>query len=279
MVAASCIANSASIFAHKGNEIALSGAEVAAENNEIWFLHNRAQAVRNVVVPTLTPFLPRKEKATGTAVVIAPGGGFMMLSMESEGWVIAERLAEQGIAAFVLKYRLQPTPLTEAGFKKHFAQKLMSIAKGKPFVHELAVDDGQVALQYLQQNANNFNIASDKIGILGFSAGGRVAISTLYRATATPANSGPAFVAHIYGGVVEGTLSKASPPVFVVFAADDRITGDGIIDVARRWRKNDARVELHMYQRGGHGFGQGFPNNTNSTWLGTFVDWLAMNKL
>ena len=89
--------------------------------SESWFRQDGRPFVRNVTQATLQPFLPDPSKATGAAVIVAPGGGFLMLSMDNEGWAVARALADQGIAAFVLKYRLRPTPAETAGFEMAIA--------------------------------------------------------------------------------------------------------------------------------------------------------------
>src|SRR5690554_3885335 len=111
---------------------------------ENWTSYGDTLSVRNVTSPSITPFLPDPEKATGAAVVVAPGGAFMLLSVDHEGWAVARWLAERGIAAFVLKYRLHPTPSDDDAFLQAMQERMSSVGKREdpPPAFQPAVADG-----------------------------------------------------------------------------------------------------------------------------------------
>jgi acetyl esterase/lipase len=139
---------------------------------EQWMTTGPLQGVRNVVNPTLTPVLPDPAKATGAAVIVAPGGAFRFLSMDSEGWAVARWLADRGVAAFVLKYRTVPTPRDEAGFGK----SLMTVMSG-PRSDTIpldataeAVEDAATAVRLVRTRATEWKVDTGKFGFVGFSA-------------------------------------------------------------------------------------------------------------
>lgn len=160
---------------------------------EVWTLaFGKEQWVRNVTRPTLTPFLPAKGKKTGTAVLVIPGGGFQFVSISNEGWPVAHWFAERGIAAFVLKYRVEQTDENEAAFAKAMMARFQAPRA-----------DAQTALRMIRGNAGKWNIDPAKIGMVGRSAG---AMTTLATTLANDPTAMPAFVAPIYGPMAAVTL-------------------------------------------------------------------------
>ncbi|GLU45389.1 alpha/beta hydrolase [Allomuricauda sp. NBRC 101325] len=234
--------------------------------------------VANVSVPTLTVYLPSKEKANGTAMVIAPGGGFHMLAIDNEGTEVAKWCVEHGIAAFVLKYRLVPTsgdPVAE------FRQKISTMGSEEmdklitPLV-KLSKADGLAAIKYVRENASEYNVQPNKIGIIGFSAGGSVAGAAAYEYTS--AADRPDFAAPIYPAlqVVDTSSLPDNPmPMFIAVTGDDFFGFQSLsIDAFQQWNNAKQPVELHMYEKGGHGFGmrkQGLPSDQ---WINAFGSWL-----
>lgn len=232
--------------------------------------------VYNVVDPTLTAYLPSPDKSTGTAVIIAPGGAFHTLSIESEGTKVAEWLVQRGIAAFVLKYRLvhslTDNPVQELLAKMGDFKKLDEI--NAPVV-EMALQDGLRAVQHVRFNANKYGVDPEKIGFMGFSAGGTVTASVAL--SADDANR-PNFIApiYLYGGAVLGThVPHNRMPMFVAVAADDEL---GLmphsIRIYEQWTQNNQPAELHVYPKGGHGFGMHKKNLTTDTWIERFGEWM-----
>lgn len=244
---------------------------------ESWYLMAGKVTVRNVQQATLTPVLPEKQQATGAAIVIAPGGGFISLSMESEGWEVAHWLADRGIAAFVLKYRLHPMPENWAAFYAETGRRINPKTLNDPKAMEVPLDaiaDGEAALRLVRTRAQEWGVDPTRIGMLGFSAGALTALSVTLKATP---ETMPAFIAPIYGPMTAVTVPAVAPPMFIVLAADDPLfakRGFGLID---SWLSAKKPVELHFYQKGNHGFGMGKVNTTTVDWPESFYRWLDMN--
>lgn len=242
---------------------------------EVWNLMAGKRVVRNVSVPTITPFLPPPGKATGAAVIVVPGGGFKALAIEGEGWPTAHWLAEQGIAAFVLKYRLNETPADEASFMRQIMATMAAMATTSERKLDLkeprATADALQALRVVRQNAARWNVDPAKVGMIGFSAG---AVATLEAATTADVPARPAFFGHIYGPMVALEVPAQAPPMFAAIAIDDPLfaaQGFGIVD---SWRKAGRPVELHAFEKGGHGFGIGKAGTTTMLMMPQFRAWL-----
>lgn len=252
-----------------------------ATTEESWHRQYGSEFARNVTVATLTPFLPKKRKATGAAVIVAPGGGFRTLSMSNEGWEVAEALADKGVAAFVLKYRLKQTPADMAAFEKSMAEMFSGasranrpLAEQDPAVEFAAqIADARAAFALVRERAKEWQVDPDRIGMVGFSAGAMLTIST----TLYGKDAKPAFIADIYGPLTKVEVPADAPPLFVALAADDPFfanAGYGLID---SWRAAKRPVEFHLFEQGGHGFGM-YPKTTTSTgWFDNFVRWLGMH--
>ncbi|NWK98697.1 esterase [Sphingobium lactosutens] len=250
--------------------------DVPAEN---WFLMNGELQVRNVSAATLTPVLPNPEKATGTAVIVAPGGGFLGLAMQTEGYAVARWLADHGIAAFVLKYRLVPTP---ADFDV-FAREMTAGRTGKPSTVRPPQDtpsysreDGLAALALVRSRAKEWRIDPKRVGMMGFSAG---AFTTIATTLAAKAGERPAFIAPIYGRLTPRDVPVDAPPMYAVLAEDDHFFASQGFGLIEAWVRAKRPVEFHFYQNGGHGFGLGRPGTTSDGWIEGFMKWLAVNEL
>lgn len=234
----------------------------------------------NVVSPTLTVYKPETDNANGTSVIICPGGGFHILSMNTEGWDVANALVKKGITCFVLKYRLTHTltndPFTEmmSAIQNGDADKKME--KTIP----LSIADGKAAIAYVREHAGELGVNPDRIGIMGFSAGGTVAGSAAFNYT--PSNK-PDFVAPIYAympAVLMGPVAADVPPMFLVAASDDQLNlQTNSIALYSKWNSAKKPVELHLYTKGGHGFGMRIQGIPTDTWLERFTDWLEMQGL
>ncbi len=237
----------------------------------------QTDVIYNVSQPTITAYLPPKEIATGTAVIVAPGGGFHTLSINSEGVDVAKWLNSRGVAAFVLKYRLVHC-LTDDP-----VQELMrkmgggNMDKENAPVVEMAMNDGLTAVQYVRNNAATFDIDPQKIGFMGFSAGGTLTMSVVYNAT--DANR-PNFVAPIYaygGAIIGSAVPATNTPIFVAVAGDDQLgLMSHSLDLYKKWHEAKQPAELHIYQKGGHGFGMRKNGVPTDTWYERFGDWMKM---
>lgn len=246
---------------------------------ESWHSQYGSVFARNVTIATLTPFLPDPAKATGAAVIVAPGGGFRTLSMNNEGWDVAQALADQGVAAFVLKYRLNPTPEDMPGFERSMAEMFSGAARRPPAPQDPSVAlapqiaDADAAFALVRSRAAEWHIDADRIGMIGFSAGAMLTLSTALHSQ----DAKPAFIADIYGPLAAAEVPADAPPLFVALAADDPFfanSGYGLID---SWRAAKRPVEFHLYEQGGHGFGMYQKETTSTGWYGAFVRWLGMH--
>lgn len=236
---------------------------------------NGQRVVRNVLRPTLTPVLPDPAKATGAAVIVAPGGGFKMLAMDNEGWPVARWLADHGVAAFVLKYRLNETPDDEGAFMRDMGKVFASATSGtggRPNLTEpRATQDALRALAMVREGATRWNIDPQRVGLIGFSAGAMTSLNAVLEA---PAGRGPAFVGYIYGPMLPIAVPAGAPPMFAALALDDGLFGGQGFGIVEAWRKANRPVELHAYEKGDHGYGMGRPGTTTTLMMEQFLAWL-----
>lgn len=250
-------------------------------SSENWALYdNKHFVVRNVTRPTLTAFLPDPKKATGAAVVVAPGGAFMLLAIGPEGWDVAKRLNDRGIAAFVLKYRVLPTPAGEAeasAFMSTTVMKSIKDPKKPPQIgYAATTDDGLAALAMVRQNAAQWGVDPKRVGMMGFSAG---AMTSLNSVMAAKPGKGPDFFGYIYGPQHAVRVAKDAPPMFAAIAFDDPLFPTMGFPIVEAWRKAKRPVELHAYGRGGHGFNIGIEGTTTTLMLDQFVAWMDMQGM
>jgi acetyl esterase/lipase len=240
----------------------------------------KTEVVYNVTNPSLLVYqVPTGVKNTGTAIVIAPGGGFQSLSIDREGKELAEILNKKGITAFVLKYRLNKTQSNDPA--REMMEKLKDRAafeKSSLATIKLAAEDGKNALKYVRDNASKYEIDTKKVGIIGFSAGSTVAMETVLE---NSVDQLPDFVANIYGGPRPELLTVATPqkkiPMFLCAASDDQLKlAPRSIQMYNKWLEAGQSVELHMYSKGGHGFGTGKQNLPVDSWETRFEEWLTL---
>jgi acetyl esterase/lipase len=265
------------------NAITLDTGELPAKGApESWHQQYGSLFARNVRVATLTPFLPDPVGASGAAVIVAPGGGFTTLSMQNEGWDVARALAKKGVAAFVLKYRLNPTPGDLAGYERDQHERSSSrTATARPSAEEMMkglavqVADAHAAFALVHRRATEWRVDPKRVGMVGFSAGAMLTLAT----TLSSSDARPAFIGAIYGPLAPATVPADAPPLFVALAADDPLFGNGGFGLIDSWRSAKRPVEFHLFEQGGHGFGM-YPKPTTSTgWFDEFVRWLTMHGL
>ena len=256
--------------------------------------------VANVVTPTLIAYLPEKNKATGTGIIIAPGGGFSYLAIDKEGHRVASWLQERGIAGFVLKYRVRQMPAADiAAFQARRAGGNVG-GRGTPApggragspanagapagaaggagrsmddAGQYGIADGIQALKVLRQRAAEFGLSPDRIGIVGFSAGAMVASGVLLQADPSLR---PAFAAPIYGGPFGAipAIPQNLPPLFLAWAQDDTTAGVACARFYAALTAAGSTPELHIYRAGGHGFGMAKQGTTSDHWIDQFYYWL-----
>lgn len=250
---------------------------------ETWFRQWGDPMARNVSTATLTPFLPEPGEANGAAVIVAPGGGFRWLSMGNEGWEVAEALAERGIAAFVLKYRLQPTPESLDDFRDSMNRTFAAAADSSEAPEQEAprrprwdlsnqLEDAEAAYALIVERAEEWGVDPERLGMIGFSAGAGLTM----HATLNSSAMGLAFIGPIYGGMGAVEVPADAPPMFNVIASDDFLFR-GEFGVIASWFEAGVPVEFHLYQNGGHGFGLGNPDRTSNRWFEAFIHWLDVN--
>ena len=267
----------------------------AKENSlEETFMWTNVPRIKDVTNPTLNIYLPPKEKASGAAVVICPGGGYAILAVKHEGYDLAEWFNSIGVAAFVLKYRL---PNDESMVDKKIGP----------------LQDAQQAIRIVRENADKWNIDTDKIGIMGFSAGGHLASTagTHFEKPVSPTNSTsvrPDFNILIYpvisfkesfthmgsrnnligknapyNNVLEYSnelhITENTPPTFLVHSSDDTaVPVENSIRFYQELIKNNVSAEMHIFETGGHGYGMGRDNLTKA-WPERLKSWLNYHKL
>lgn len=250
-----------------------------ATNPESWHSQYGSMFARNVTIATITPFLPEPGKATGAAVIVAPGGGFRTLSMQNEGWDVAKALAARGIAAFVIKYRLNQTPADMPAFEESMRQMFSGPRPPRPNPESAfgnlapQIADARAAFALVRSRAKEWGVDPKRIGMVGFSAGAMLTMAT----TIAGVDAKPAFIGNIYGPLSAMTVPADAPPMFVALAADDPLFGGPEYGLITAWRTAKRPVEFHLYEQGGHGFGM-YPKTTTSTgWFNAFVSWIEMH--
>lgn len=224
--------------------------------------------ISNVHRPSITVYLPAKETATGAAVVIAPGGGHSELWVDHEGYNVAQWLAAHGVAGFVLKYRL-------------------AREKGSTYTVEgTALADTLRAIREVKSNAAEWGVRADRVGVMGFSAGGELAAlaGTRYDAGDPQASdpvdrmsSRPAFMALLYPAIPkEMRLSKETPAAFLACGENDRQDiSQGLPELYLAMKKAGVSAELHVYTGVGHGFGlRESTKGPVAQWPSRFLEWM-----
>lgn len=260
-----------------------------APGSETWNWHTQLDSVElhndllayNVAQPTLTFFPADPATANGTSVIICPGGSFCYLHINTEGADVARWLNKKGVSAFVLQYRLVHSetsmPIQEkderakdtAGSRRLFIQLV-----------PLAIADAKQAITFVRRHAAELRVAPNRIGIMGFSAGGTLAVAAAFGYTV---DNRPDFVAPIYAFVpptLSLTVLKDEPPAFIAAASDDELHLVPMsIDLYDKWLAAGISAELHIYSKGGHGFGMNRQQQPSDTWIDRFGDWLGVQGL
>lgn len=269
---------------------AIPNSKPAANTEKSEIRDNGTQIISNISIPTLTLFLPAKAAATRVAVIICPGGGYHINAMKHEGTDVAKKLNEWGVAAFVLKYRI---PNDETMVNKEIGP----------------LQDAQQAIRVVRENAVKWNVDPGKIGVMGFSAGGHLAATAATHFNKPVIGAGnvnlrPDFLILGYPvisfmdnightGSRDNLLGKSpskekileysneyqvtpeTPPTFLIHAGDDKgVMPANSIVFYESLLKNKVPAELHIYERGGHGFGMDNPT-TDEMWMDSLRNWLV----
>ena len=239
--------------------------------SKVW----NTEVVTNVTRPSLLVFKPTGGTPSNSAAVICPGGGFMALSIASEGTEAAKWLAARGMTTFVLKYRLAHTSDDATQEFTTLFQNHQLMGTIGPVI-PLSIADGLAAVAYVRKHASEWGVSRERVGIIGFSAGGSVATGAALR---YQADGRPAFAAPIYPATdmfKNDPVPPDAPPMFIAAATDDNLgLAPHSIALYEKWANAHKSVELHMYAVGGHGFGMRKHGHPVDTWIDRLGDWLT----
>jgi acetyl esterase/lipase len=220
--------------------------------------------IMNVVTPTITAYLPPRGKATGSGIIIAPGGAFVALAISLEATELARWLQQRGIAAFVLKYRTVE--------KKTSGIPDMDMDTAGRY----GIADGIQALNVVRQRAREWGISPNRVGFIGFSAGGMVASGALLQHDSA---ARPSFAALIYGAPFgNGAMPRIPaglPPIFMAWAQDDNVALEPVRRFYAALVAAGDKPEAHVFAKGGHGFGMKKQGTSSDHWVDDFYNWLA----
>ncbi len=243
--------------------------------SEIW----DTQVITNVSVPRLEVY--EADQPNGTSLIIAPGGGLYGLSINSEGRDVAKWLNNRGITAFVLKYRLVPTGVD--GIKEITDEGNTNPAKiGERVspVLPLSIADGLAAITYVRTNAKKMKLDPNKIGFMGFSAGGAVTMGVTFNYTQ---ENRPDFIVPVYPWMTvigDYTIPEDAPPMLVICASDDPLgLARPSATLYTDWVTSGKNAGMHMYSKGGHGFGMKKQNLASDDWITQFYSWALTENL
>ena len=237
----------------------------------------QTRLIYNVTEPSLTVLSP--SNPNGTSLIVCPGGGFHCLSIDSEGLEVAQWLVEKGVTCFVLKYRLVECKTNDPG--------LELLTKGEwpkeevEAIVKLATADGLRAIEYVRSNAEELGVDPQRIGIIGFSAGGTLAVSAALTCTT---KSRPNFIAPIYAkydwALNQSQVPSDAPPIFLLAATDDQLgLAADSVQIYQDWLAAKKPAELHLYADGGHGFGMRRQNLPSDRWIELFAAWMKTRGL
>jgi acetyl esterase/lipase len=240
----------------------------------------------NVSDPTLTVFLPDAAMANGAAIVIAPGGALQALSLDSEGTQVAERLNSKGIAAFVLKYRLRQQAPGSGAAGSMPRQELTIVrgnanpAPGDAVLDEalrMGVADAQQALRLVRKNATEWHIDPKRVGLMGFSAGGGVAVGAVL---ANEPGASADFLISVYGPSLQDVIVPANaPPLFVAVGSNHFNVTNGCLALFTEWKKAGKPAEIHVYDQVNGGFAMSKRGLPVDSWPDRMLEWMQLNKL
>ena len=234
----------------------------------------KVHIVTNVTVPTLTVYRPKPGRGNGTALLVAPGGAFRALAWDLEGPEVARWLSSRGFTAFVLKYRVRP-PADQAPGQPESFDAWAARTKG---ARDIAVADAGQALRWIRANGKKYGLMPNRVGMIGFSAG---AIATMGAALAEDPAERPDFAVPVYGAMVSAEDPKAgAPPLFIVATQDDpQVPPAKSLEMYERWTRAKLPAELHLYEKGGHGFGMRARSLPAGNWPDALEAWLVSRGL
>ncbi len=256
------------------------GAEVWSDDDVMPMPGVVNRVVRYVSEPTLMVYPAPKETATGSAVIVAPGGGYTLLAIDKEGYNLAEWFNSFGVTAIVLKYRVRPDPDKGMGLRMN------------PAIWGAIFSDGKRAVRTVRARAGEWGVDPNRIGMIGFSAGSHLTASVTLNSDAGDAEAAdpiervscrPDFIGLLYGAFGDWPAElPALPPLFLMQANDDRLFKDPEatwIRFAKAWTQASVPFEVHHYAKGGHGFGMGVFGGACGAWPEAFKQWMKSMEM
>lgn len=234
----------------------------------------------NIVQPTLTYYPADPSVKNGCSVIICPGGSFMYLHINTEGIDVAKWLNQLGVSAFVLEYRVAHCNTTDPMKEKNEKIRDSSLRKTVTPIVALSILDGIQAIAYVRMHARDLLLDNNRIGIIGFSAGGTLAVASAFHYSSA---NRPDFVVPVYAFVPPGmpmNIQPDEPPVFIVAATDDELHLVPMsIDLYNQWLASGHSAELHIYSKGGHGFGMNKQNQPSDAWINRLGEWMQIQGM
>lgn len=278
IVAVSCIV-SLSVFAQtrptihidelpvsRQEQIQLGSQDIGAE---VWNRVFGQTWVRNVNSPVLYSFKP--SVPNGKAVIVVPGGGYLFVSIDNEGFRVAEKLTAQGYTVFVLKYRTNQTPQNVDGFKAVLAKNFGNLGKKELADFPAAVDDLANAFSKVAAMSETLNIDKKSISVIGFSAGARTLIRLIEQKPEAKLIGSAAF---IYPPMNKSVKDGPRPPMFFAMATDDPLFTQNNLSFIQGWLAESADANVHLFANGGHGFGVIPKGTLSDMWWDNYIHWL-----
>ena len=231
--------------------------------------------IDNVTKPEMHFYKAKGKNITDKVMIICPGGGLFFSAYEKEGTLLAEKLSNNGINAIVLKYTLYPIDgNAQKWLNENWDSQDDIINKAKKTL-PYSVNDALNAIENIRNNSKKYKVDPNKIGLMGFSAGGAVTMEASYKATE---KNQPNFIAPIYPWMLiveDQKVPENKPPVFISCANNDILELAPLsVKIYQDWILADAKAELHMYDKGGHGFGMTIQNSPVDNWSNLLVDWI-----
>ena len=246
------------------------------KENRVFISEQEGIWLDNISEPEMYIYRAQGNSITDKAMIICPGGGLFFSAYEKEGVKLAKKLSLNGITAIVLKYRTYPRKGSVIDWAGTLWDKPQMAIDSAKIILPYSSKDALTAIEVMRKKAKKYNIDSNKIGLMGFSAGGAVTMETAYNSTT---KNQPNFIAPIYPWmdiVKKQEIPSNKPPAFIACANNDELKEipSSSIRIYQDWIKADAKVELHMFSEGGHGFGMNKLNSPVDKWSDLLIDWI-----
>ena len=246
------------------------------KENRVFISKQEGIWLDNISEPEMYVYRAQGNSVTDKAMIICPGGGLFFSAYEKEGVKLAKKLSLNGITAIVLKYRTYPRKGSVIDWAGTLWDKPQMAIDSAKIILPYSSKDALTAIEVMRKKAKKYNIDSNKIGLMGFSAGGAVTMETAYNSTT---KNQPNFIAPIYPWmdiVKKQEIPSNKPPAFIACANNDELKEipSSSIRIYQDWIKADAKVELHMFSEGGHGFGMNKLNSPVDKWSDLLIDWI-----